>query len=350
MDALSLFSGCGGLDLGVEQAGFNVRLAVEQDSDACDSLAANFPDLVVVQDDIWDLLAPADGVDRILEKGGFQDRPDLLVGGPPCKAFSKSGNWLEWKRKGLDPQATLLQAYTHVLREARPRRFILENVYGLTYRNRASGPAFERLQQEIRDAGYDYQFDVVLAACFGAPQKRPRLFVVGAEKGQPLPVFPEPTHGGSWERRKVGPTDRPFVTAAEALDGIDAPAEVEEVHGGMYAGYLDEIPPGGNYLHYTDRRGHPNPKFEWRSRYWNFLLKLDPNDAAPTIQAEPGPNVGPFHWDNRRLRAPEAQALFGYPAEFKIGGNRRSIQRQLGNSVPPPLAKAVAAAVADSLG
>jgi len=138
MDALSLFSGCGGLDLGMEQAGFNVRLAVEQDHDACDSLTANFPDLVVVEDDIWDLIAPADGVDLLLEKGGFNNRPDLLVGGPPCKAFSKSGNWLEWKRMGLDPQATLLQAYTHVLREARPKRFILENVYGLTYRNRAT--------------------------------------------------------------------------------------------------------------------------------------------------------------------------------------------------------------------
>jgi len=350
MDALSLFSGCGGLDLGMEQAGFNVRLAVEQDHDACDSLAANFADLVVVEDDIWDLIASEDGVDLLLEKGGFADRPDLLVGGPPCKAFSKSGNWLEWKRMGLDPQATLLQSYTHVLRKARPKRFILENVYGLTYRNRAAGPAFERLQKEIVEAGYDYQYEVLLAACYGSPQKRPRLFVVGAEKGEPLPQLPEPTHGGLWERRKIGPLDNPFVTSGQALKGIKAPVETEEVHGGMYSGFLDEIPPGENYLHYTEKRGHPDPRFEWRSRYWNFLLKLNPNEAAPTIQAEPGPNVGPFHWENRRLRAAEAQALFGYPPEFKLSGSRRSKQRQLGNSVPPQLAKAVAEEVAKSLG
>jgi len=152
-----------------------------------------------------------------------------------------------------------------------------------------------------------------------------------------------------WERRKIGPLDNPFVTAGEALAGIKAPPEPEEVHGGMYAGFLDEIPPGENYLHYTERRNHPQPKFEWRSRYWNFLLKLSPNEAAPTIQAEPGPNVGPFHWENRRLRAAEAQALFGYPRDFEIGGRRRSIQRQLGNSVPPPLAKAVGLAVVESL-
>lgn len=349
MDALSLFSGCGGLDLGVEQAGFNIRLTVEQDPDACDSLAANFPNTTVLEDDIWELIAPEDGVERILEKGGFKDRPDLLVGGPPCKAFSKSGNWLEWKRMGLDPQATLLQAYTHVLRQARPRRFILENVSGLTYRNRAAGPAFERLQQEITASGYHFQFEVLLAACYGAPQKRPRLFVVGAEKGQPLPQLPEPTHGGKWERREIGPIDRPFVTTAEALEGIHAPPEPEEVHGGMYEGLLYEIPPGGNYLHYTARKGHPDPLFKWRSRYWNFLLKLDPNDAAPTIQAEPGSNVGPFHWENRRLRGPETQALFGYPRGFFVKGARRSVQRQLGNSVPPPLARAVAAATAKSL-
>ena len=68
-------------------------------------------------------------------------RPDLLLGGPPCTPFSKSGFWLEWKREGLDPDASLLQAYTRILAEARPRRFVLENVYALTYNNKASKPA-----------------------------------------------------------------------------------------------------------------------------------------------------------------------------------------------------------------
>src|SRR6266568_3701003 len=77
--------------------------------------------------------------------------------GPPCTPFSKSGFWLEWKREGPDPDASLLQAYTRVLAEARPHQFVLENVYALTYGNKASKPAFERLVREIDAAGYHFQ-------------------------------------------------------------------------------------------------------------------------------------------------------------------------------------------------
>src|SRR5208282_5971569 len=101
----------------------------------------------------------------ILRAAGLKGRqtPDLLVGGPPCTPFSKSGFWLEWKRAGLDPDASLLQAYTRVLAEARPRAFILENVYALTYRNHASRPAFQRLLHEISEAGYHFHAKVLNA-------------------------------------------------------------------------------------------------------------------------------------------------------------------------------------------
>ena len=111
------------------------------------------------------------------------------------------------------------------------------------------------------------------------------------------------------------------------------------------ATYCRTIPPGENYLHYTAERGHPEPLFKWRSRYWSFLLKLDPNRPSPTIQAQPGPNVGPFHWENRRLRVGEIKRLFTFPDEFELVGSRASIQAQLGNAVPPLLAEKVAAKV-----
>ena len=76
--------------------------------------------------------------------------------------------------------------------------------------------------------------------------------------------------------------------------------------GGKYGHLLPDIPPGDNYLYYTAQRGHPDPQFGWRSRYWSFLLKLSPDKPAPTIQAQPGPYVGPFHWENRRLRVPNS--------------------------------------------
>ena len=132
---ISLFSGAGGLDLGVEQAGFRTVAAVEWDEDAADSMEKNrtqyFPELrEVIRGNLYPLATgQGEGVSTrdILKAGGLssRNRPELLIGGPPCVAFSKSGFWLDWKRDGIDPAASLLQAYTHVLAQAKPRYFIL---------------------------------------------------------------------------------------------------------------------------------------------------------------------------------------------------------------------------------
>lgn len=355
--AISLFSGAGGLDLGVEQAGFRTVAAVEWDEDAADSMEKNahhhFPELrEVLRANLYPLAAGGDdGVTTrdILRAGGLgRSRPDLLVGGPPCVAFSKSGFWLDWKRDGVDPAASLLQAYTRVLAEAKPRFFILENVYALTFNNKASRPAFERLQREIEEAGYQCSWRVLNAADYGVPQLRPRLFIVGSRKGDRLPEFPAPTHHGRWERRETKGGPLPHVTTGVALAGLITEHEPEEIVRGSWGHLLPEIPPGENYLHFTKERGHPDPIFKWRSRYWSFLLKLDPSRPAPTIQAQPGPNVGPFHWENRRLRVPELKRLFTFPDQYAFVGRRASVQSQIGNCVPPLLARRVATAVAES--
>jgi DNA (cytosine-5)-methyltransferase 1 len=341
--AISLFAGAGGLDLGAERAGYEVRAAVEWDADAAATMEKNFDHLFspVIQKNILETPTA-----EILQAAGLRSdqRPHLLIGGPPCTPFSKSGFWLEWKREGLDSDASLLQAYTRVLAEARPLRFVLENVYALTYNNKASRPAFERLMREIDAAGYHCDATVLNAADFGVPQSRPRLFVIGVPKDQPLPSFPAPTHGGHWERRVTGDLQRPHVTAGQALAGLVTEREPGEAVSGKYGHLLPAIPPGDNYLFYTERRGHPEPQFRWRSKYWSFLLKLSPHKPAPTIQAQPGPYVGPFHWDNRRLRVGEIKRLFTYPDQFEFVGSRSSVQAQIGNSVPPLLAEQVISA------
>lgn len=347
--AISLFSGAGGFDLGVEQAGFEVAAAVEVNDDAADTMEKNFTGLrsPVLRQDIMEVPTR-----ELLRAAGLRgrERPDLLVGGPPCTPFSKSGFWLDWKRAGLDPDASLLQSYTKVLKEARPRAFVLENVYALTYNNRASAPAFARLLREIDAAGYRCRWQVLNAADFGVAQLRPRLFVVGAPRGSTLPELPSPTHYGNWERRRTGSGGIAHVTAGDALRGVVAPPEPEEVVRGKWGHLLHEIPPGDNYLFFTKERGHPQPIFEWRSRYWSFLLKLDPNRPSPTIQAQPGPNVGPFHWEGRRLRIAELKRLFTFPDDFQLVGSRRSVQAQVGNSVPPLLARQVVEHVACAVG
>ena len=343
--AISLFSGAGGLDLGTEAAGYQVRAAVEHDRDAALTMEKNFSSLAspVIQADI--LQTPTRDLLRAAGLRG-RERPELLIGGPPCTPFSKSGFWLEWKRQGLDPDASLLQAYTRILAEAKPQNFVLENVYALTYNNRASRPAFERLQGEIAAAGYQFRYQVLNAADYGVPQARPRLFIVGTRRGGKLPELPEPTHGGNWERRTTGNAAQPHVTTGEALKGLVTDSEPSETVRGLYGHLLPEVPPGENYLHFTKERGHPHPQFVWRSRYWSFLLKLDPNKPSPTIQAQPGPNVGPFHWDSRRLRVAEIKRLFTFPDEFELVGTRARVQAQLGNSVPPLLAQRVIEQVA----
>jgi len=349
--AFSLFTGAGGLDLGVEASGYDVVYAIENDATAVETLNRNrdvwFPTLPEVEPlDITTLNPRA----VMKEAGVRRGEIDLLVGGPPCVAFSKSGFHLEYKRDGRDPRAGLLGDYLRFLEALRPQAYLLENVFGLAYRNQ-SAAFFDSLLTGIRELGYSVTYEVLNTADYGVPQNRQRLFIVGCRDGQQLSL-PAPTHWGEHERRR--PPEHvsellPHMTAGEALDGLVTEPEAQESVNGKYGHLLPEIPPGRNYLHYTEHEGHPNPLFKWRSRYWTFLLKLDPERPASTLQGQPGPYVGPFHWDNRRLRVPELKRLQGFPDDYEFAGSRRDIQLQVGNSVPPPLVAHIATAIRDQL-
>jgi DNA (cytosine-5)-methyltransferase 1 len=358
--AVSLFAGAGGLDIGAEHAGFLTRAAVELDPTAQESLLSNphhFPglDAEAVFSDIATL-----NFEELLEAADLvQGEVDLVHGGPPCTPFSKSGYWLAYKRAGEDPKASLLDSYVAALEAIKPKAFLMENVYGLAYNNQ-NRPILDRFVASVRSAGYSLDWRILLAADFGVPQLRQRLICVGM-RADILDVpaelwrfdWPRPTHDGPHERR----VDRalklpPHISAGEALADLpssDNPAEPEELVRGTYARELKKVPPGDNYLYFTAKRGHRRPRFEWRSRYWSFLLKLHPDRPSPTIQGQPGPWVGPFHWEGRRLRVAEVKRLMTFPDDFTIQGNRRSQQLQLGNAVPPLLAQILTAQVAQEL-
>lgn len=351
LTAFSLFAGAGGLDLGVEQAGYSVIYAVEYEPQAVETLNRNrqpfFPDLPETEPLDITQTDPKTVMRKIgLKKGEL----DLLVGGPPCVAFSKSGFHLEYKREGRDPKANLLEDYLRFLDALRPAAFLMENVFGLAYQNQ-SAAFFNRLKDGISKLGYSLSYEIMNAADYGVPQNRQRLFLIGARDGRQL-VHPPATHWGEHERR-VRPAHAhrllPHVTSGQALDGLNTTPEPGEEVGGRFGHLLPEIPPGENYLHYTAERGHPKPLFKWRSRYWTFLLKLDPNRPSSTIQGQPGPYVGPFHWDSRRLRVPELKRLQGFPDAFELTGSRGAVQLQVGNSVPPPLGAIVATAIREQL-
>ena len=348
--AISLFSGAGGLDLGVERAGYAVVFAVENDPTAVATLNGNRRQYFPALEEVTPLDVTTLDPQQVMDELGVQPGEiDLLVGGPPCVAFSKSGFHLEYKREGKDPKATLLDHYLRFLEALQPRSYLMENVFGLAYRNQ-SAPFFERLCDGIKAAGYSLRYKVLNAADYGVPQNRQRLFVIGASDSREL-EHPAATHWGQHERRRP-PADvdnlLPHITAGEALTGVVAAPEPGEDVNGKWGHLLPDIPAGGNYLHYTKELGHPEPLFKWRSRYWTFLLKLDPERPSPTLQGQPGPYVGPFHWDNRRLRLPEIKRLQTFPDDFVVVGSRRAAQMQVGNAVPPLLAEQVARALVET--
>lgn len=350
LTAISLFSGVGGLDLGVHRAGFHTAAAVEWEPEAASSLRVNHfagrPDAVIQRSIVG--LSSAE----ILENAGLRaGEVDLVFGGPPCTPFSKSGYWLEYKREGRDPDASLLDEFARVVREVEPRAVLMENVHGLMYRNHNAKP-LGRLLRQFTELGYTGRYNVLNSADYGVPQLRKRLFII-LVRGMGAPLLPAPTHSGwSETSKRIDPNRKPYVTSREAIGDLehrDDLAEPGENVNGKYGHLLPLIPPGENYLHFTAERGHPEPLFGWRTRYWTFLLKLDPDRPATTIQSQPGPYIGPFHWNNRRLRVPELKRLQTFPDEYVAVGSRRSVQVQLGNAVPPLLAERVARQLARAL-
>ncbi len=362
LEAVSLFSGAGGLDLGCEQAGFTTRAAVECNEVAKRTLLANAKRFLpgLTADSVFTDIVDMD-YSGLLEAAGIaRCEASLLHGGPPCTPFSKSGYWLAYKRAGEDPKASLLDNYVEALRAVRPKAFLMENVYGLAYQNQ-NRPILNRFIASVRAAGYSFDKRVILAADHGVPQVRQRLICVGV-RDDLLDVAPELWRFGWPTESHTGPHERrvgwdvglePHITAGQALAELSAeqnPPEPEDQVEGTYAHELRAVPPGDNYLFFTENRGHPTPRFKWRSRYWSFLLKLHPDRPSPTIQGQPGPWVGPFHWDSRRLRVAELKRLMTFPDEYVVCGTRRDQQLQLGNAVPPLLAQRVAEQIAAELG
>lgn len=334
LHVVSLFTGAGGLDLGLEAAGFETCAAIEFAPNACATLRANrhWP---VLEGDIHAIASST-----IVETSGRRiGETDLLAGGPPCQPFSKSAYWALGDTKRLaDPRADTLSAYMRVLKDLRPRVFLLENVQGLLYRGKDEGmQLLARTVEEINAAcgtRYSFNWAVLNTADYGVPQTRERVFIVGARDGRRF-RFPEPTHQdpASVEVGLFGSASEPWMTAWDAIGDLeDTPADGLEV-GGTWGDLLPSIPEGENYLFHTDRGGGLH-LFGWRRRYWSFLLKLGKSRPAWTIQAQPGSAIGPFHWKNRRLSIAELIRIQTFPDDFRVLGGRTEVQRQIGNAVP----------------
>lgn len=371
--SLSLFTGAGGLDLGAIAAGCHSRACLDIDPICIQTLRSNsaFGNTVVMEADLrttrvsglLDILA--------LKKGELP----VLIGGPPCQSFSKAAYWTSTgyeaarrrrkygyaaRRKRhsgkvrntvLDPRTNLVNEYLRILRGIKPEAFVFENVLSILHPTNRE--IFQNFVTRCKQAGYVVTVLRVNAAEFGVAQRRERIFVVGVPKGAtftpPKATHASPSRGLS---RKLRGDVKPAVSVSSVIGPFSSArfSEPEEIVSGRWAQHLAEIPPGWNYKALTAWAGYPKPVFEAETRFWNFLLKLHPSRPSWTIAANPGPWIGPFHWNNRRLRIPELAAVQDFPRAFHFSGTRRQIQRQIGNAVPPRVAEAVVSAVLSSLG
>lgn len=336
--AISLFTGVGGLDFGFEAAGFRTAVAVEMDPAASRAIRKN-RQWSVIEAKIQDVSSRL-----ILDTAKLKvGEADVLVGGPPCQPFSKSGYWNRGDALRLkDPRADTLNEFLRVLGDTKPRAFLLENVPGLAFDNKNEG--LQHLMAGVAAVNrraktkYKVEWAVLNAADYGVPQLRERVFLVGSRDGKRF-VFPEPSFFPP-ERASAG--QQTYRTAWDALGDLPPDSEDESLTvGGKWRDLLPSIPEGQNYLWHTPRGGG-RPIFGWRTRYWCFLLKLAKNKPSWTIQAQPGPAIGPFHWRNRQLTASELCRLQTFPDGLRFDGGRREVQRLLGNAVPSLLTETLA--------
>lgn len=356
LKTISLFTGAGGLDLGLHAAGFSTAAAVELDQASITTLEEKgnghwWSNTAVIHSPIEDVTS-----DILLEQSKLKrEEASLLVGGPPCQPFSKSGYWHSGDSLRLkDPRANTLSEFLRVLEDTLPEVFLLENVPGLAYSNKDEG--LELLRRELaqinkrRKTRYKLFAKQLNAVDYGVPQTRERVFVVGHRDGK-LFEFPAPTNRRPSKvdmssgcvtphESALDETLLPCATAWDALaDVVFSNAdEAELAVRGKWAELLPSIPEGSNYLFHTGR-GRGKAIFGWRTRYWSMLLKLAKSRPSWTLTAQPGPAIGPFHWDNRRLSAAEMCALQTFPSEYSVVGSLALAQRQIGNAVPSALAE-----------
>lgn len=218
--AISLYTGVGGLDFGFEAAGFETRVAVELDDVCCRTIGENRPLWPVLRGDIHCFSS-----DEILREARLQPgEPDVLIGGPPCQPFSKAGLWASGETKRLDdPRSSTLEQYLRVLRDTRPRAFLLENVPGLAFNEKSEGLGLllDGIRAINRNVGTAYRPSVAKlnAAHYGVPQLRERVFLVGSRDGAAF-EFPLPTHADPNEPELLDQGLEPLRTAWDALGDL----------------------------------------------------------------------------------------------------------------------------------
>ena len=374
---IDLFAGAGGMSLGFEQAGFDIAGAVEIDPVHAAVHHFNFPETTVIARSIVGLT----GQDVRQLTGIGNRRVDAVFGGPPCQGFSMIGH-----RMLDDPRNHLVKEFVRLVAELDAKTFVFENVKGLTIGKQKA--FLETVIKAFADVGYDVRipWHVLNAKYYGVPQNRQRLFLLGAKKGCHVPSYPEHITVPESEllgRNGMQPTPSCLDAVADLPDA-DSYAELmssdsvkchrwgcpteysremrcmgrEVWHYGYVRIWQPDVLTSSMRTSHTDisrkrfaatREGEVEPV----SRFF----KLPQHDVCNTLRAGTDSARGaftsprPIHFMFPRcITVREMARLHGYPDWFRFHVTKWHGARQIGNSVPPPLARAVAGAVIQALG
>lgn len=362
---VDLFAGAGGLALGFSTAGFHPLAANDFDAAAGDTFAANFADTPFIPGPIEDISG-----ENLLGTAGIQPGAlDALLGGPPCQAFSVYNH----QRGFHDERSGLFREYLRVVEETLPKVVVMENVVGMTSLD--GGRAIDEMHKALGNLGYIVEHRILRAEEYGVPQERRRLFFIGSRIG-PI-VWPDQTHGRQDDLLTAHLS--PFVTVGDAigdLPKLEMGAGSDELRAytrqartiyqqamrdkseGVYNHYAPQlapinaqrmgyIPQGGSWRDLPHQLLPAGMKLAKRSDHTKRYGRLDPNGLFSTILTK-----ADLHWgayihpkQDRTLTVRECARAQSFPDHFRFSGSRGDQYRQVGNAVPPLLARSVAQTV-----
>lgn len=345
---ISVFSGAGGLDLGLEAAGWDCLYATDHDRDAVETLKANkgYPlsrgraalaNALIEGADIR-LVSGRDVLSKI---GATRGQVPLLAGGPPCQSWSSGG-----LQKGFeDPRGRLVEDYLRIAAQLDTRWLLLENVRGLLTARGVDGipgSALAQVRRALYDRGWQSRVELVNAADFGVAQRRVRLILIGYRPGDE-PGLPVPTHSSS-----RGLTRKEWVTLGECLGRIAPPSDNEIIRpSGKMAMDLADLPPGTGAKS-PGKTEATRPGGHWGYKQGAFIADLMKPGRTVTASSQQDwirdPQLG-----LRRLCPRECAAVQSFPDEWRFAGKRSDLYRLIGNAVPPELARHLGLALLRSL-
>lgn len=365
---LDLFSGAGGLSYGFELANFKIDIAIELEKNYFESYKFNHPETLTLNEDITTL--DCREMDDTYIKG---EKVNGIIGGPPCKGFSSVGN-----RRPDDPRNMLVFFFIKWVEYFKPRFFVMENVKGIL--TMGKGNVVEKIKQMYHEIGYKCKLRVLLASEYGVPQLRERVFFIGTEDNSIEKIIIKKTHQNEGQKKNSDILP-PFLKVKDALSDIlhttpsnknrskikvkdyDVPPKTK------YQAYLrkdsdklyDHIAPNHSLKvierisHIEQGNNHASlpKKYQLKGGYPNIYGRLHLDNSADTITGNCGCVSAPGRFihptQNRAISVREAARLQSFPDNYRYFGSMRDMYRQVGNAVPPLLAKAIALAIKKGL-